>query len=252
MRDDGIRRWLDGVVRAVLNAVSHVRLRRRPHRPTMRRVLITAPHASTQHPGEDDPFSGDIARSVADKLRRRGHPVHCVCSTKTRVEADQNRLIGLRDANDMLPALEKWRQRQQADDEQQTGRLDDCLHLDMHSFTRNATVLPDNWGRSFNLISLHGDGVSHDLATRMAHRLCPGGCRVVPMTRRPTTLDDADSNAMLEWGAAHGSPAGVLVEVPTELRHDGTYALDRSVDEIADRVTEAVVTEAMLGGKRPT
>ena len=175
-------------------------------------VLVTAPHGCSERPPLDDPCSAELARSLCKHLKRVLPPtiaVVCVVATKSRAQHDQNRLAGMFAADDMIHKLRGIR-------EQNGGTFRGFAHVDVHTFTCNARRLPDGWGRSFNLIHLHGYPRQAVLANKVRDALKKTS-RVIPMDRLPTSPTDDDSNAMIEYTTANRAAVAFLVELPTKM-----------------------------------
>ena len=194
-------------------------------------VLLTAPHASSDHIPLDDPCTASITNTLAYTLRRSGTRVHSVLAHHTRKIADQNRFPGMEKLHcDMWERLTRYRKRFPS------NALKHVLHIDVHSFTAtDEGIKPLGWGTGINLIVTHGDKLQREIAACFARSLDAAlgshttllgkplqATRVIAMPTLPETLKDDDHNAMIEWSRYHGA-ASMLLEIPT-VRTSGTFA----------------------------
>ena len=195
----------------ILDRIEHDR----SHDGPKREILVTAPHASNKQNPIDDPCTHRIAQGLNAYIPTCLN-VNCATfiASRARTHADQNRLAGLLEADDLYPQLKRYLVAK--------GRsLGDVLHVDVHSFQPNVGKLPKGWGRGINILHLLGDEKQRGFAQRMAASLnmtldgLIPPATVVEHPKLPRTPADDDGNAMIEWSRHHGG-LGVLLELPVQ------------------------------------
>ena len=220
----------------------------------IKQALITAPHASKENIPLDDPETTELAESIFDLLKMNGIPAYKFIASITRRTFDQNRLLGLAKAKDMLPKMNEHLKK--------VKTLKGTFHMDVHSFTATDKNLPKGWCKGINVIIMRNDNIQLEFAKRFVYFLKINVKPVfthlkhgeecvslveMPFLPRSTTSDQ--SNAVMEWCRHHGATS-LLVEVPTLKRNDNTYIVPGGVHEVSNAIAKSIVESIIEQNER--
>lgn len=197
------------------------------------RVLVTAPHSAVDRSvrdGQRDPLSEAFAKTISSRLARAGARSTLLVASKHRRVGDQNRMRGLIEAGDLAFDLATYRK---AHMERET-----ILHLDVHSYTQGAPL--PGWGRGINIVVHANDREQIEFARRFAVEVdaTAGNAfghpsRVVVMRRAPVSVDDDDSNALIDWSRTNFRGNSLLLEFPVKRRSGCPHSSDDSSWRVA-------------------